>query len=79
MVVGNFGTVDGGVMNLGQGIGVSIVGGRRRGIMMMRKRKRMMRTVHNSDIVGIIVVHDLVLEEATGLSRRKHNLGGLMM
>lgn len=78
MVVGNFGTVDGGVMNLGQGIGVSIVGGRR-GIMMMRKRKRMMRTVHNSDIVGIIVVHDLVLEEATGLSRRKHNLGGLMM
>lgn len=78
MVVGNFSAVDGGEMNLGQGIGVSIVGGRRRGIMMMRK-KRMMRTVHNSDIVGIIVVHDLVLEEATGLSRRKHNLGGLMM
>ena len=65
-------------MNLGQGIGVSIVGGRR-GIMVMRKRMRMMRTVHHNDLVGIIVVHDLVLEEVTGLSRRKHNLGRLMM
>lgn len=65
-------------MNLGQGIGVSIVG-RRRGIMTMRKRKGMMRTVHHSGLVRVIVVHDFVLEEVTGLSRRKHNLGRLMM
>lgn len=78
MIVGDFGAVDGGEMNLGQGIGVSIVGGSRRGIMM-RKRKGMMRTVHHSDLVRVIVVHDLVLEKVTGLSRRKHNLGGLMM
>lgn len=79
MVVGDFGAVDGGEMDLGQGIGVSIVQGRRRGIMMMRKRKRMMGTVHHSDLVRVIVVHDLVLEEVTGLSRRKHNLSGLMV
>jgi len=53
--------------------------GRRRGIVVIRKRKRMMRTVHHSDIFGVIVIHDLVLEKVTGLSRRKHNLSGLMV
>lgn len=66
-------------MDLGQGIGVSIMEGRRRGIVVIRKRKRMMRTVHHSDIFGVIVIHDLVLEKVTGLSRRKHNLSGLMV
>lgn len=60
------------MMDLRQGMNIEIA--IRRG---MRRMKR--RMVQNSHFVGEIVVHDLVFEEVTGLSRRKSNLGGLIM
>lgn len=60
------------MMNLRQGINIEI--SIRRG---MRRVKRGM--VQDSHFVGEIVVHDLVFEKVTGLSRRQSNLGGLIM
>ena len=60
------------MMNLRQGIDIEI--SIRRGIRQVKRRM-----VQNSHFVGEIVVHDLVFEEVTGLSRRQGNLGGLIM